>query len=144
MTDLNKSYLTGRLTKDADMTHTNDGKAIARFTLAVSRGKTKDGTELTDFIGCVAFDKIAEKIGEWTKKGHRITVETRQQSGSYTNKDGQKVYTHDNVVLWWQTLEKRQDGTGSKSNTNKENEQNVMDGFMEIGTDDTAEEVPFE
>ena len=60
MTDLNKSYLTGRLTKDADMTNTNDGKAIARFTLAVSRGKTKDGTELTDFIGCVAFDKIAE------------------------------------------------------------------------------------
>lgn len=143
MTDLNKSYLTGRLTKDADMTRTNDGKAIARFTLAVSRGKTKDGTELTDFIGCVAFDKIAEKIGEWTKKGHRITVETRQQSGSYTNKDGQKVYTHDNVVLWWQTLEKKQDGTGSKSNTNKENEQNVMDGFMDVVSDD-AEEVPFE
>lgn len=141
MTDLNKSYLTGRLTKDADMTNTNDGKAIARFTLAVSRGKTKDGTELTDFIGCVAFDKIAEKIGEWTKKGHRITVETRQQSGSYTNKDGQKVYTHDNVVLWWQTLERKQDGTGSKPNTNKENEQNVMDGFMDVVSDD-AEEVP--
>lgn len=144
MTDLNKSYLTGRLTKDADMTNTNDGKAIARFTLAVSRGKTKDGTELTDFIGCVAFDKIAEKIGEWTKKGHRITVETRQQSGSYTNKDGQKVYTHDNVVLWWQTLERKQDGDKANKSSKPNNEPNVMDGFMDVVSDDTAEEVPFE
>ena len=143
MTDLNKSFLTGRLTKDAEMTTTKDGKAIARFTLASSRGKTKDGKELTDFIGCVAFDKIAEKIGEWTKKGHRITVETRQQSGSY-EKDGKTIYTHDNVVLWWQTLEKKQDGDKANNSSKPNNDQSVMDGFMDVATDDTADEVPFE
>jgi len=141
MTDMNQAHLIGRLTADANITTTKDGKAVAKFTLAVSRGKTKEGSELTDFIGCVAFDKIAEKIGEWTKKGHRIAVTTRQQTGNYTNKDGQKVYTHDNVVLSWQTLEKKQDnGNGSKPAPNSND---VMAGFQDI-EENEQDEVPFE
>lgn len=91
---MNSVHLLGRLTKDVILSKNGD-MTIARITLAVDR-KTKEDS--ADFIGCVAFGKTAELIDQYVKKGSKIAIEGRIQTGSYTNKDGQKVYTTDVVV----------------------------------------------
>lgn len=95
---MNKVILMGRLTKDPDGRATQDGKAITRFTLAVDRRYKRDGEPNADFIGCVAFSKTAEFIDKYFSKGMKIAVTGRIQTGSYTNKEGKKVYTEDVVV----------------------------------------------
>lgn len=96
---MNKVMLKGRLTKEADIRYaqTTNGEqmAIARYTLAVNRKTKKDEA---DFISCVAFGKSAEFVEKYLKKGQEILVIGRIQTGSYQNKDGQKVYTTDVVV----------------------------------------------
>ena len=94
---MNKVILMGRLTKDPDMR--GEGTAlVARYTLAVDRRYNRDGEDKTDFIPCVAFSKGAEFAEKYLKKGTKIVVCGRIQTGSYTNKDGQKVYTTDVIV----------------------------------------------
>lgn len=93
---MNVVNLLGRLTKDPDVRYFSAGeerKASARFTLAVNRYNDD-----SDFISCVAFGKIAEIIEKYVTKGTKIAVEGRIQTGSYTNKEGQKVYTTDVVI----------------------------------------------
>jgi single-strand DNA-binding protein len=92
---MNTTILSGRLTKDPDVRHTQDDKCIARFTLAVDRRFKKDEA---DFISCVAFGKTAEFIEKYLQKGTKIIVEGRIQTGSYTDKNDKKVYTTDVVV----------------------------------------------
>ena len=103
---MNKVYLIGRTTKEPDVRYasTKDGKqmAIARYTLAVDRKG-----EGTDFINCVAFGKQGEFVEKYLKKGTKIAVVGRIQTGSYTNKDGQKVYTTDVVVEEHEFCEKK-------------------------------------
>ena len=92
---MNSVVLVGRLTRDVDLRYTNNETAVGRFSLAVDRyGKDKGA----DFINCVAFDKRAEVVKMYTHKGDKIAVIGRIQTGSYTNKDGQKVYTTDIIV----------------------------------------------
>ena len=92
---MNTVILVGRLTKDIDVRQTTSGTLVGRFSLAVDRfGKNKGA----DFINCVAFDKKAEVLQMYTHKGSKIAVIGRIQTGSYTNKDGQKVYTTDVIV----------------------------------------------
>ena len=92
---MNSVVLIGRLTKDVDLRYTNNQTAVGRFSLAVDRfGKDKGA----DFINCVAFDKKAEVINMYTHKGDKIAVIGRIQTGSYTNKNGQTVYTTDIIV----------------------------------------------
>ena len=88
----NKVTLIGRLVRDAELKYTNSGKAAANFTLAVDRG-FGDKKE-TDFIKCVAWDKQAESIANFTKKGSLVLVEGSIKTGSY-DRDGQKVFTTD-------------------------------------------------
>lgn len=91
--NMNKVILIGRMTKDAQLAYTsNTQKAVARFTLAVDRI-----SEGADFISCVAFGKQAENIEKFVKKGNRLAVVGRIQTGSY-EKDGTKVYTTDVIV----------------------------------------------
>ena len=90
---MNKVMLIGRVTKDVDVDATPNGKKFARYTLAVDRRG-----EGADFISCVAFEKGAEFAGKYLTKGTKIAVEGRIQTGSYTNRDGQKVYTTDVIV----------------------------------------------
>ena len=91
---MNKTILTGRLTADPDVRYAGE-KAVARFTIAVDRiGKEK----AADFIPCVAWEKKAEVIEKYFSKGSRIMVIGRIQTGSYTNRDGKKVYTTDVIV----------------------------------------------
>ncbi len=97
---MNKIILMGRLTKDPEVRYSQGEKpmAIARYTLAVERKFKRDGEPNADFINCIAFGKNGEFAEKYLRKGMKILVDGRWQSGSYTNRDGQKVYTNDCVV----------------------------------------------
>ena len=97
---MNKTILMGRLTRDPEIRTAAgaSGTTIARFTLAVNRRFRRDGEASADFINCVAFSKTAEFIEKYISKGRQICVSGRIQTGSYTNRDGQKVYTTEVVV----------------------------------------------
>ena len=93
---MNKVILMGRLTKDPAVTYAQkDNSAIARFTLAVDRKRKVEGQASADFISCVTFGKQAEFCEKYLKQGTKVAVTGRIQTGSYTNKEGQKVYTTD-------------------------------------------------
>ena len=97
---INKVVLSGRLTKDPEIIrHTQGGTCVARYTVAVNRRKKEDdGTVKADFISCVVFGKGAEHAEKYYRKGMKIDLSGRIQTGSYTNKDGVKVYTTDVFV----------------------------------------------
>ena len=99
---MNKVILMGRLTRDPEVRYSqgDNSMAIARYTLAVDRRfrRNNDGEQTADFIGCVAFGRSAEFAEKYFRQGLKVIVTGRIQTGSYTNKDGQKVYTTDVVV----------------------------------------------
>ena len=97
---MNKVILLGRLTRDPEVRYTSveNSLAITRYTLAVDRKIRKDGDATADFINCVVFGRSAEFVEKYFRKGLKITIEGRIQTGSYTNRDGQKVYTTEVVV----------------------------------------------
>ena len=97
---MNKVILMGRLTRDPEVRYSagENSMAIARYTLAVDRRFKRDGEASADFIGCVAFGRQAEFAERYFRQGIRIVVSGRIQTGSYTNRDGNKVYTTDVVV----------------------------------------------
>ena len=98
---MNKVILMGRLTRDPEVRYSQGGEnplAIARYTLAVDRRFKRDGEQTADFISCVSFGKTAEFAEKYFRQGMRITISGRIQTGSYTNRDGVKVYTTEVVV----------------------------------------------
>lgn len=97
---MNKVIEIGRLTKDPDIRYSQGANAtcVARYTLAVDRKFKQEGQPTADFINCIAFGKLGEFAEKYLKQGIKIAVTGRIQTGSYTNKDGQKVYTTDVVV----------------------------------------------
>mgnify|MGYP003290562833 CR=1 FL=1 len=98
---MNKVILMGRLTRDPEIRYSQQGDnqmAIARYTLAVDRRFNRNNDQSADFISCVAFGKTAEFIRNYVHKGTKVCLNGRIQTGSYTNKEGQKVYTTDVVV----------------------------------------------
>ena len=97
---MNKVILMGRLTRDPEVRYSagENSMAIARYTLAVDRRFKRDGESTADFIGCVAFGRQAEFAEKYFRQGIRIVVTGRIQTGSYTNREGNKVYTTDVVV----------------------------------------------
>lgn len=132
---MNKTLLIGRTTKDPDIRYTQSEQpmTIARFSLAVDRRFKRDGdNQSTDFISCVAFGKTAEFIEKYVFKGTKIAVEGRIQTGSYTNNDGNKVYTTDVVV---EQVEFAGSKTDSKSAAKESNDDfmNVADGLEDEG-----------
>ena len=137
---MNKVFLAGRLTRDPEVRYTQGDKpaAIARYTLAVDRRFKRDGDANADFINCVAFGKAAEFAEKYYKKGIKIIVSGRIQTGSYTNKDGQKVYTTDVVVEEQEFVESK----SSSQNNSSGHTASGSDGFMNI-PDGIDEEVPF-
>lgn len=148
---MNKALLVGRLTRDPEMRYSQgeNATAVTRFTVAVDRPFKKEGAEQTaDFISCVAFGKTAEFIGKYFTKGRRIAIDGRIQTGSYTNKDGQKVYTTDVVVDHAEFCDSKPEGAASSSNTGTPNTgrpdpaREFADGFVNI-PDAIDEELPF-
>ena len=97
---MNKVILMGRLTRDPDIRYSagENSTAVARYTLAVDRRFRRDGEQTADFISCVAFGRTAEFAEKYFHQGIRIVVSGRIQTGSYTNREGQKVYTTEVVV----------------------------------------------
>lgn len=90
----------GRLTRDPEVRYTQSGKACAKFTLAIDRRRSGDGNQQADFIQCVAWEKIAEVISQYVKKGQKIAVEGRIQTRSYDANDGTKRYVTEVVVTY--------------------------------------------
>ena len=128
---MNKVILMGRLTRDPQITHTQDkeGKdfTIARFNLAVDkRGKKVEGQPEADFPSCVAFGRNGEFAEKYLKQGTKIALSGRLQTGSYTDKDGKKVYTTEVVVDEQEFAESK--GTSQPS----EEPAKANDGYMEI------------
>ena len=97
---MNKVILMGRLTRDPDIRYTQGAEpmAIARYTLAVERRIRREGEAAADFISCVAFGKNAELAEKYLHKGTKIIIAGRLQTGSYTDRDGRKVYTTEVIV----------------------------------------------
>lgn len=95
---MNKVILMGRLTRDPQVTATASGSTFARMNLAVDRRYKREGEPEADFLGCVLFGKQAEFAEKYLVKGTKVVLSGRIQTGSYTNKEGQKVYTTDIVV----------------------------------------------
>lgn len=144
---MNKVILMGRLTKDPDVRYTQGEKStcIARYTLAVDRRIKTDGEQTADFINCVAFGKSAEFAEKYLKKGTKIAVTGRIQTGSYTNNDGQKIYTTDVVVEESEFAEsKSASGTSSDTPTASSKPQSAPDdmGFINI-PEGINEDLPF-
>ena len=143
---MNKVILTGRFTRDPEIKYTNDGTSIARFSIAVNRRFVKEGSDQkADFLNCIAFGKSAEFIEKYFSKGMKADLSGRIQTGSYTNRDGQKVYTTDIVVEEIEFGESKNSNQQSAAPANPSNAVNPMtdeNGFMNI-PDGIDEELPF-
>lgn len=137
---MNKIILVGRLTRDPELKYSQNGKAVTKFTLAIDRQfKNQNGQKEADFINCVAFEKRAEVIANYVQKGHKLGVIGRIQTGSYTNQDGQKVYTTDVMVDEIEFLESKSAGGGNTQQDNHQDDNND-DGFVPVDDDD---DIPF-
>lgn len=106
---MNKSILLGRLTRDPEVTYTQSGKVVCKFTLAVNRFGAKDGEQSADFIPVVVWGKPAEMIGNSCQKGHRLLVEGRLQIRSYDAKDGTKRWVTEIIANSVDFIERRSD-----------------------------------
>lgn len=139
---MNKVILMGRLTRDPEVRYTQgeQAMAVARYTLAVDRrGKNQENS--ADFIQCVAFGKAAEFAERYLHKGTKIVLTGRIQTGSYTNKEGQRIYTTDVVAEDQEFAEsKNGESGGTYSNQPAPAPQSGNDGFMPAGDDS---ELPF-
>lgn len=142
---MNKVILMGRLTRDPEVRYSQgeSATAVARFTLAVDRRFRRDDAS-ADFIGCVAFGKNAEFIEKYFRQGTKALITGRIQTGSYTNRDGQKVYTTDVVVEDQEFAESKsaQSESGFQPVSRPQPSAAIGDGFMNI-PDGIDEELPF-
>ena len=151
---MNKAILMGRLTRDPEVRYTQgeNQMAIARYTLAVDRrfNRNNEG-ETADFISCVAFGKAGEFAEKYFRKGTKVAVTGRIQTGSYTNKDGAKVYTTDVVVEEQEFAESKNSNNGGissesfqagPSRASQPVSMEPAEGFMNI-PDGIDEELPF-
>lgn len=136
---MNKVILMGRLTRDPEVRYSQGATplAIARYTLAVDRRFRRDGEATADFIPCVAFGRQAEHAEKYYHQGLRVTISGRIQTGSYTNKDGVKVYTTEVVV------EEQEFAESKKSQGYPEPGNASADGFADIPTGLTGNDLPF-
>jgi single-strand DNA-binding protein len=143
---MNKVILMGRLTRDPDVRYSggDNQMAVARYTLAVDRRFKRDGEDSADFISCVSFGKTAEFAEKYFHQGIKVVVEGRIQTGSYTNKDGQKVYTTDVVVENTEFAESKANSGGGDSAVSRPNPASAIGSdFMNIPDGVEDEGLPF-
>jgi single-strand DNA-binding protein len=142
---MNSVNLLGRLTRDPEVRYSQGDKplAIARYTLAVDRKFKKQGEQEADFINCIAFGKAGEFAEKYFKQGTKIAVTGRIQTGSYTNKDGQKVYTTEIVVEDQEFAESKGSASSNQNASRPEPSQASGDGFMNIPDSIDDSELPF-
>ena len=147
---MNKVILMGRLTRDPDVRYSagESGTSVARYTLAVDRRFNKrDGEATADFISCVAFGRSAEFAEKYFHQGLKVVVTGRIQTGSYTNKDGQRVYTTDVVVEEQEFAESKSSAAANSgaayTPSRPEPSAAAGDGFMNIPDGVEDEGLPF-
>ena len=136
---MNKAVLVGRLTRDPEVRYSQgeNATAVARYTVAVDRRFKRDGEPTADFIPCVVFGRSAEFAEKYFRQGMRVSVSGRIQTGSYTNKDGVRIYTTEVIVEEQEFAESKAESRG-----NSPTEAAAGDGFMNI-PDGIDEELPF-
>ena len=144
---MNKVILMGRLTRDPEIRYSQgeNATAVARFTLAVDRRFKRQGDDQTaDFISCVAFGKLGEFAERYLKQGTKVVGCGRIQTGSYTNKDGQRVYTTDIILdeLEFAESKKTAESYDGGQATSRPNPSDAGDGFMYI-PDGLEDGLPF-
>lgn len=142
---MNKVILMGRLTRDPETRYTQQNSSqesmcVARYTLAVDRRGKKEGQQSADFIPCVAFGRAGEFAEKYFRQGMKVTISGRIRTGSYTNKEGHKVYTTDVVIEEQEFAESKGDSSGSRQQSSQY--PTGDDGFMNI-PDGIDEELPF-
>ncbi|WP_313180501.1 single-stranded DNA-binding protein [Lacrimispora sp.] len=142
---MNRVILMGRLTRDPEVRYSQGERAmaVARYTLAIDRRarRNQDGNEQTaDFINCVAFDKAGEFAEKYFRQGMRVLISGRIQTGSYTNKDGNKVYTTDIIVDEQDFADRK---NASSDNSRPEPSDVVGGGFMNIPDGVADPDLPF-
>lgn len=137
---MNSVNLVGRLARDPDVRYTNGGTTIARFTVAVDRRFKSEGGPTADFPSVVAFGKTAEFIEKYFRKGQRIGIAGRIQTGSYDDKDGKKVYTTDVIAEAVEFVESKGSGSGSADASPKP--EPGPDGFYDVPPEEEGE-LPF-
>lgn len=144
---MNTVILMGRLTRDPEVRYTSGERsmAVARYTLAVDRrGRNNSGDQQTaDFINIVAFDKAGEFAERYFRQGMRVLVSGRIQTGNYTNREGQKVYTTEIVVNSQEFADSKGTGSGSGSGSSAAPSSPMGDGFMNIPDGVEDEGLPF-
>ena len=145
---MNKVILMGRLTRNPDIRYSQGEKStcIARYTLAVDRRFRRDGEATADFISCVAFARSAEFAEKYLHQGTKVVVSGRIQTGSYTNKDGQRVYTTDVVVDDQEFAESKASAASSEAAYTPSRSNPAApagDGFMNIPDGVEDEGLPF-
>ena len=138
---MNKVIIMGRLTRDPEIRYSQGSEpiSIARYALAVDRRGSKKEEQAADFISCVAFRGSAEFAQKYFHQGQRVLVSGRLQTGSYTNKDGQKVYTTDVVVEEQEFADSKNTGSGQTQSES----QAASEGFMNIPDGVEDEGLPF-
>jgi single-strand DNA-binding protein len=138
---MNQVVLIGRLTKDPETSVSQSNTMVSRFTLAVDRDYKRDGEQTADFIRIITFGKTAELVDAYLFKGRQVAVHGRIQTGSYTNKDGQKVYTTDIIADRVQFLGGKQSQDEAPAEPYEEQrkpqstEQTEFDGFQACDDD---------
>ena len=140
---MNKVILMGRLTRDPEIRYSQGERstAVARYSLAVNRTFKRDGDPDADFINCVAFGRQAEFAEKYFHKGIRIVITGRIQTGSYTNKEGQRVYTTDIIADDQEFADSKNASAGGKQAP--EMGKPIGDGFMSIPDGVEDESLPF-
>lgn len=143
---MNKVILVGRLTKDPEVRYSQgeNATAVARYTVAVDRRFKRDGEPTADFINCVVFGKSAEFAEKYFRQGLRVAISGRITTGSYTNKDGIKVYTTEVTVEEQEFAESKAESEANKTSNQRATQTNTTTGgeFVNI-PDDIPEELPF-
>ena len=143
---MNKVILIGRLTRNPAVRYTQGERptAVARYTLAVNRTMKREGEPDADFINCVAFGRAGEFAEKYLSQGVRILISGRIRTGSYTNRDGVKVYTNDVIIESQEFTESKASSEWYEmsGNTRQAPAQDTPDGFMNI-PDGLDEELPF-
>ena len=147
---MNKVVLVGRLTRDPEVRYSqgNNATAVARYTVAVDRRFKRDGEPTADFIPCVVFGRSAEFAEKYFRQGMRVSISGRIQTGSYTNKDGVKVYTTEVIVEDQEFAESKNAASGNSDGGYRPAERPapssaIGDGFMNIPDGVEDEGLPF-
>lgn len=141
---MNNVQLVGRLTRDPDVRYSDGGSTVARFTVAVDRRFKREGEDSADFISCVAWGRTAEFLEKYFQKGQRIGLTGRIKTGSYTNQDGNKVYTTDVIAENLEFVESKSASGGDSVGAGLVQNPGIdSNGFMQLPEGVEEEGLPF-